>query len=475
MTNEKDPLIQNGDVEKSTGMKWKYITILPAMFFLFVGNMLFNYIVNEWTQAKIQNDRFPNMSTDYSYEACNVTNHSDPTYINYKSVQQDTSIWMLYYSVAQHIPMFCVNTILTGYTDTYGRKFLFLLASFGMCVKFSVITAVIHFNASLLYITAMYGFDGLLGSSYALFAVAFSYIADITHQENHRVFGVVAMEATLVLTAISSSVLSGYFIQDLGLGFFNTAVISTSTCLLGFFIMILFLPETLDKSRRRPAKGLIGTIKTMVQFYISADFKGKRSIYVMLLLSFFFAELAAINRSNIETLYFLGQPFCWGPSKIGVFSMTRYVALGIIGLASLKLLQTCLSNEAIAVISTLSAIASLILEAYARTNLLIYMVPVTGTFSFLVVPVIRGMMSTITEPDKQGAMFSGVATIEVLSSISASLSLNEIYAETYSFMNGFVFLVMAAFCAIDCLLLCAVYYHRKVKKSHIYETIKTTN
>ncbi|XP_045190797.2 solute carrier family 46 member 3-like [Mercenaria mercenaria] len=478
MSAEADPLIQTeqGKEDRSISIKWKYITILPAMFFTFVGGGIFNFIINEWTQNKIQNEKFPNTTIKNNFEACNNTNHSDPVYINYKAVQQDTSIWLLYYSIAQHIPMFCVNTQLTGYTDTYGRKFLFVLATFGACAKYCVITAVIHFNASLLYVVAMYAFDGLLGSSYALYAVSFSYVADITHKDNHRVLGVVIIEATLLASAIVSSLLSGYFIETLGYGFFNTAVISSSICLIGFFITILLLPESLDKIKRRPPNSLLGTLKNMVQFYVSKDVKGKRLIYLLLLSSFFFAEIAGLNRSSIETLYFLGQPFCWGPSKIGVFTTTRYALLGVVGLGSLRLLQIFLSNEAIAVLSTVSYAASFMIEAFAKTNLLIYMVPVVGMFCFLMVPMIRGMMSTMTDPDKQGAMFSGIATIEVLSSISASLSLNEIYAVTYSFMNGFVFLVMAGFCVIDFALLLNVYILRKCKNNNNekqnYETVK---
>jgi PCFT/HCP family folate transporter-like MFS transporter 1/3 len=325
----------------------------------------------------------------------------------------------------------------------------------------------------------MYSFDGILGSSYALFAVSFSYVADITYKDNHRVLGVVIIESVLMVTAVCGSLLSGYFIETLGFGFFNTAVICSALMLLGFAITLLFLPETLHKNKRSSPKSFLGTWKKMIQFYISADFRGKRTLYILLLGSFFVTEIAMLNRSNIETLYFLGQPFCWGPSKIGVFATTRYVALGVVGLGSLPLLQKFLSNEIIAVISAVSSVISLIIEGLAKSNLMIYLVPVTGAFSFVMVPIIRGMMSTMTEPDKQGAMFSSVATIEVLSSISAALLLNEIYAETYSFMNGFVFLVMAGFCVITCILLSAVYYLKKCKNGNyvkpVYETVKVMN
>lgn len=465
MPAKENSLMQDDDERgnKEKSLKWKFAFVLPALFFLFVGAFTNNFLINEWTQNKLQNEHFPNMSKTSSFDACNDTNHSDPTYINYKSVQHDTALWVMYFSLAQHVPNILVNMILIGYTDTYGRTFLFILAACGLCIKYCVITIIIHFNASLLYVTAMYGVDGCMGSNYALFAVSFSYVADITDTNNHRVLAVVVVEGTLVFASIVSSLLSGYFIQTLGYGFFKTAVISSSSCFLGFSIIVLLLPESLNKDRRRPSVPLLATIRNMFQFYISKEFKGKRLSYILLILSFFFAEIAVLNRTTIETLYFLGQPFCWGPSKIGVFTTTRYAALGIIGLGSVNIFQLCMSNEAIAVLSTVSNIASFTVEAFATTNLMIYMVPVTGVLSFVMVPLIRGMMSAMTDPDKQGAMFSSIATIDVLSSIAASFSENEIYAVTYSLMNGFVFLIMAGFCVIDCILLTAYYVLRKMK------------
>ena len=42
-------------------------------------------------------------------------------------------------------------------------------------------------------------------------------------------------------------------------------------------------------------------------------------------------------------------------------------------------------------------------------------------------------------------MFASIATIEVLGSIVASVGENAVYSATLTFMNGFVFLIMAAF------------------------------
>ena len=52
-----------------------------------------------------------------------------------------------------------------------------------------------------------------------------------------------------------------------------------------------------------------------------------------------------------------------------------------------------------------------------------------------------------------GSMFASLSSVEVLASVTASVSENNIYSATVSFMNGFVFLSMACFNLVDFVLL----------------------
>lgn len=461
MENESSLLIQRDNSVNQVRFQAKYALILPAMFFLFLGVFSNNYLINEWVQEKIKKEHFPDLSTNKNYSACGVKNHSDKTYQDYTIVQQTSARWITYFSIAQHVPTFFMNLILNGYTDTFGRKFLLVTAGFGMCVKFSIITTVIYLDASLIYVLVMFAVDGLLGSKYAVFATLFAYTADITQNDNQRIFSVVGLEILFVITTILSSYLTGLYVETLQLGFFNTAFINTASCVFGFVIILFLVPESLSNNRKRPAQKIIGSLKTLLQFYVGKDFKGKRLVYILLFFAFAFAELSGICRGKIETLYFLGQPFCWGPSKIGTYLMTQQAVVGVVGIISLKVFQKFLSNEVIAGMSNISNALSLIIEGIATTNLMIYMVPVAGIISFLVVPMIRGIMSVITDPDKQGAMFSSVAAVEVLSVCVGTMAENEIYAETYAFMNGFVFLIMSGFSVIDAVLMFVLYIIRK--------------
>ena len=56
-----------------------------------------------------------------------------------------------------------------------------------------------------------------------------------------------------------------------------------------------------------------------------------------------------------------------------------------------------------------------------------------------------------------GAVFGALASVEVLCVVLGAVTFNTIYSETLDIATGFVFLVMAAFYAVACILLLSVY------------------
>lgn len=451
---EKQHLLDSAD---NTGVllkpTWKHGLILPSVFFALFGSSIFSYIVNEWTQHVIKTNLFPNESLAQSV-SCGVENKSDPVYVNYKHVQQQSADWSMSYTVAENIPALFLQLILPSYSDAYGRKFLLILTTLSLVLKATIVSLVVYFAASFWYIVAANILEGLMGGPFALFSATFSFVADITSSGKKRSTVIVFVETSLMLASVLGSYLCGYFIENANLGFFYTSLMASISCTVGFVIIVL-LPESLPKWKRTRPKSVTTTVRRISDFYVSKDFQGKRLSYILLLLGFFFTTLGGMNRSTMETIYFLGQPFCWDPSKISIFMLARHGAQSIVGVGLVPLLLKCISNEIISIISAASSTISFIIEAFAQTSLMIYMVPVTGMFSVLVIPMIRSIMSSMTSQDKQGAIFASIATIEVLSAIFASLTENETYSYTMSFMHGFVFIIMAIFSAVSMVMLIA--------------------
>ena len=432
--------------------KLKYI-VVPFLFCLFVSEYVISFVVNEWTQFSIQHGYFVNDTSNYNSSACENKNTTDPTYITYKEVQQRTSSWLMYYKIAEYTPTVLANLILPSYTNTFGRRYLFILGSFTMLIRCGIITFTIHYQKHLIYIVLAYIVQGCSGTGFSIYSTSFSYIADLTSPSENRVLGIVAIEAVLTFTSVVSGFLSGYLVETAGLGYFNAAIICTCLNFIALLLATFLLPESLPHEERMKRKSILSMIKQVTDFYHHKEFKGLRLCFLILLLSFAFAEITNVNRPSLETLFLLGQPFCWGPSKIGDFQLARNAVKGGIGMISLHFQQKLMSNEAIAIISSISNMASFIMEGYANTELKMYLVAILGVFSFLIIPMVRGLMSIITSSDKQGSMFASIAVIQVLSALLSALSQNSVYSATISIMNGFVFLVMAGSCVIDCILL----------------------
>ena len=470
--SEKDPLLGTTEdlkEEARSKLTWRHATLLPSVLMIMFGTAVYSYVLSEWTQYKIKTDFFPN-TTQAKDVSCGTQNKTDPNYVKYHHVQQQAASWSIAYVLAEYVPAFFVQLVLPSYSDSYGRKFLFILSVLGLSIKATTVMLTIQFEESFWYIVGANIVEGFTGASFGLFSAMFSFTADITTANSQRSTAIVLIEALSMVGYIVGSFLSGYFVQTMNLGFFHTSIIATGCTIMGS-VLILLLPETLPKNKRTAPKPVLSMIKRMFDFYISKDFKGQRLSYILLILAFFFFSLSSMNRSSMETLYFLGQPFCWGPSKIGVFMLCRHGAQCILGLGSVKLMQRYMSDEVVSIISLISNTVSLVVEAFAVSFIVIIMVPITGMFSFLVIPVLRGMLSTMTSPDKQGAVFASVALIEVVSNILASLSQNELYSFTMSFMNGFVFLLMA-FCSLITLFFLLGYRctkHKVVQYKHIQQ------
>ena len=379
---EKQPLLQEKvsipdkvDILKehdSPKHKWRtLITLLIIVYLLIEGGAIMSYLLNEWIQHTLKVKLLTNVNVTLDTSGCRDLNKSSELYQNFTKVQQSSAQWIMYNNMASYIPAFFSSLILSAYTDKYGRKFVIILTLFGVLITKAITLAVIITNQSFIYIVASYLFEGFTGAFYAFYSATFSIIADLIKDKKNRVLAVVAVEFVTMFSVTVSGFLSGILVESLG--FVYPAVICTGFILSSFILAILFLPETLQKENRSNPGSVLGILKRPVEFYTSGEFKGKRLMYSLFLLAFGVAELAGLNRTSLETIYLLGTPFCWSPKKIGYFTSIRHFGQAVIGLGSVKLMQKCWSNEFIAILSTVSGIASYVVEGLATTELMMFM------------------------------------------------------------------------------------------------------
>ena len=372
---DQDILKRNSVTEqnsKEPDNDWRKLAVLCVISYFYWQTLaMMSFIQNEWIQHTMKEKYLPDSEFTKNISACNNPNHSSVEYQMYTKVQQESAQWNVYINIALHVTAFIANLILPCYTDTYGRRFLFILTVIGYFVKTMVVCIVIYTDQSIVYVVIANGLEGMSGGSFSFLSVSFSYVADTFKDSKKRVYAVVISEAMIMFPVMISGLVSGLFVDNLG--YSVPSLVCTGMSLSSVTFAILLLPETLKPELKRRPISIIEALKRPFEFYTSPSFRGKRVQYALMLMAFGFAITSTFNRSSIETLYLLGMPFCWTPTLIGYFSLARNAGQLVIGLGSVKLLQIFLSNEAIGIISSMSCIASLILEALARSELLMYM------------------------------------------------------------------------------------------------------
>ncbi|XP_045186641.2 solute carrier family 46 member 3-like [Mercenaria mercenaria] len=407
----------------------------------------------QYIYKRIQTEMFPDKDK-YNISVNCYSNTSDPHYKKQISVQEKASNWNMYYSLAAGIPAMFASIIMGASTDRFGRKFLFYLPCLGALVRLSVCTAGIHFNFNRLYFLIGFFVEGLTGYMATMLLVTFTYVADITPPKGkQRSFGITMIELINGIAMTVFSFATGYFIQDMG--YFYPMLTSGALVFLCLFITI-FIPESFPKDKRNLRESTFEKIKTIYNLFLGESNRGRRWMYNTLMFVFLLTMFTSFGRQSVEPLYQLDTPFCWSPEKLGYFSALKNLLQQIFGMGVIKLFQQAMSDEAIAMLGCVSFGASFVLEGFAQTDILMYIVPALGVCGLLTIPITRSLLSKLTYPEHQGAIFSTIATMETAINIGGSVAANEIYSHTLNFYRGFVFFVFTG-CNFICLIAMAIY------------------
>ncbi|XP_021367978.1 solute carrier family 46 member 3-like [Mizuhopecten yessoensis] len=351
-----------------------------------------------------------NLSTSYG-SSCNV-NRSTEAYRERTAAQKAVSQLNIYKKVADAVPALITTGVMGGLGD---RSTLYSLG----------------------------------GGSYGALSIGFAYILDVTSPGKQRTLMITLLEASTGIGAAISGLVSGFIIE--GVGYFYSNICAGAVAAGSVLVVVLFLPPSRPPHISVSRKSNLENSLAALAFYFKAS--PIRYKYVIGIISFMFAAFSFIGKQSIEILYQLNAPFCWTSVKVGYFSATTSVSI-ILGIANIKVLQMCFVEDVIAIFSGISGVAASIVEAFAVNDLTLFVVPVIGFMSVLVFPMIRSMLSRLTPADRQGALFAGIAVVEIASNLGASLGASVIYIATVGTMRGFVFLVIAGLWFLStCLLL----------------------
>ncbi|KAL3872670.1 hypothetical protein ACJMK2_035882 [Sinanodonta woodiana] len=427
----------------------------PIAFFYVSGYIMSFNVFAQFIFDKIKRTDYPNVTIQNDMTNCNV-NKSSETYKVRKELEQKSAQWQMYISLAGSIIAVFSNLVLGSYTDRFGRKFLFYIGTFGSLLRTCLVAAAMYWDLNRLFYIIPFTVEGFSGTQSTILQVTFIYVADLTKRGKQRSFGIVLMELSFGLAGASSGFGSGYAIK--WAGFFGASAIAAGFYLMSL-LLVFILPETFVNKRTYTPK--LQNLKDAIGFYSDQANSGKRWIYIVTLLIYTLCALSFIGSAAIEPLYQLSTPFCWTPLKIGWFSALRIGCQQVVGMLFVKPLQMRLSDKTIAVISAAFSAATYTLEGVASNDVMLYLVTVVGTGGNLTIPMIRSIMSCLTPPDKQGAIFSTMSAMNQICNVFSNVLTNTIYSATTSVFSGTVFIIFAGLQFVNVLLLLMLIYRTR--------------
>ena len=356
----------------TTKVTWRHYTVaLVSFLFLTAYNMTF-ITFSQYVYKKLQLEYYPNVTDVSPTIAICVENTSSIVYAIQLDTQQRAAKWGIYLYLSGGITSVLSNFILGAFTDRFGRKFLFLLPCIGTIVRTAGAIAGIRFNLPLWYYTFGYFLEGCTGQLFTIIQVSYLYIVDITVAGKRRSFGIVMIELVLGVGTLVPNLATGYILQYSKS--FQVPFIISGGILLVTLLLVLTLPESFPKHVRAKRKYIskIENLKDSIDLYVSKKNKGRRWMYILILLVFALTTYDLFGRISVEGLYLLNYPFCWDPQRLGLFGAARAVAQQLLGMLSVKVFHMCMDDEMIAIIGCLSYAASFIMEAFATTDAMVF-------------------------------------------------------------------------------------------------------
>ncbi|RXN06869.1 solute carrier family 46 member 3-like protein [Labeo rohita] len=367
-------------------------------------------------------------------------------------VQKAASLFSMYSDLSSMIPSLIVTLLLVAYSDQRGRKFTIIMPLIGSLIYTLSFLAVSFFKLNLYLLIAASFVSALFGGVGTMLGGCFSYVADLCEDGKQKTLRMAVVDMMIGLLAGVASISTGYFLHTTGFNwpFFTAAIFHA--------INLLYTVFVLKETRVIEQSETVGCCRAMQKLVCSIYnlFAGGTSQkkWILVLLIVTFSSLSFVNTGGLSviTLYELNEPLCWSEILIG-YGAAVSTSIFITSFIGVYLFSLCLPNIAIAFIGMLSVLISLLMTAFAKTTLMMFLVRIPAMFAIMPFPVLRSMMSKVVSKSEQGALFACVAFMENLSTNGSSAVFSRIYAATVAWCPGFIFLLGSGLCIIPISLL----------------------
>lgn len=434
-------------------------TMEVPLFLLMVGISLSGAVINNMLLF-----RTCIHSLNYSEEQCNLLHapgeKSNETKIIEEESQKYATIVTMIRSIIEAVCPAILSLFLGVWSDTHGRKPLVVWPLLGMSMTaISVVIYSIWLDLGPWWYILTAVPISLCGGLTAIFTGSFSYISDIT-TNNNRSFRLALLEASIFLGSIIGSLLSSYLVQLMGSIY--VLLLHSIIYVVAYVFTNLYVNESLTGALEGGICSVLDLL--LVKEMISTCFKERpnktRTTILLLLFANSLSIFILYGLLNLEYLY-TRQKLEWDLQQYTVFSASNTMLM-VLGLfIGVSLIQKCckVSDIILSLLSFLSSIAEVVTRALVFQSWHMYLGASISMFRGLAGPLTRSYISKIIPMEDIAQVFALGCAIDAILPVFSPLVFNGLYTATISTFPGAIYVMSAGiyFVCFICVIICQYY------------------
>ncbi|XP_055371700.1 solute carrier family 46 member 3 isoform X2 [Condylostylus longicornis] len=321
-------------------------------------------------------------------------------------------------------------------------------------------------------------FPGLTGGWFTQLMGVFSYIADVTTEED-RTLRIGILNLCFSLGVPFGMAFSGILLKEIG--FYGIFSISAALYLIAFLYGLFYVEEPIKKSKEELAKVTKSNFiadffdkKHVVDTFKVAFKKGanKRRIRVIMLMIVVMVVIGPLHGEMAVIYLFTRYQFNWSEVEFSFFSTYAMITSLFGTLFSVGVLSHMLKidDALIGVLSSMSKILSSFVYAFAVTTWQLYLAPIVEILNGTSFIAMRSIATKLVEKDELGKVNSLFGVAEALMPLVYAPMYTTLYAATLNILPGAFYLLGGALTAPAVAIFLWMYgIHKKDRKRKALE------
>ena len=370
-------------------------------------------------------------------------------------VQESAARLNVFISLAATIPGILISILLGANCDRTGRKALIVLPFIGKVIRYAILSAVVYFDLSDLWIIISVLFDSACGTAGLSVLSYYAYVSDCTTEKN-RTTGISTTEVVGVGSKFIPLLTMGVYLQHPN--FTQSMLITLGLSLFGLLYSVFLQPESNLKVQHLNFFQQLGQIKfrettKMFRVFLVKREGHKQRSLLILICAHLSLVVMLLGFFCMNYLYLYGAPFCFDSFRVSLTSMAQTVAMIVLLVPCSLTVMKRSDHLFLAILGCLAFITQLVLFGIAKDVWMIFLAVCIGALCYVLTPIIRARITKIVEPTEYAAVFILAGIFESGGGYAINAMGNEIYRASLLFFPGLVFCVFALFGCLTILLL----------------------